>query len=79
MQRTVEGPSKEWVTEREFSDFLGISLDAFRRAVRDGKIPPSRKWTHKTRLWHAEVVIWVNLGMKLGLIHNMEEKNLAPG
>jgi hypothetical protein len=76
MRRLIEAPGAEWLTEREFADYLGLGLDLFRELLKDGTIPPPRKWTHRTKGWHWELAYWVSLGLKLGVL---PAKNLAPG
>ncbi len=71
---TFDGPDERWLKEKEFAAYLGIGLDLFREMVKAGTIPPPRKWTGKTRQWHGEVVLWVEMGIKLGVI---DPENLA--
>lgn len=64
----VECPDSRWLSEKQFAAFLSISVDVFRKKVKQGVIPAPKTWSRQSRRWHYRVAVYVYLGVELGLI-----------
>ncbi len=66
MERRIDAPKGEWLTDSQAARFLGLGVDAFRGLVRAGVVPAARKWTHKNARWHWQVIVAVSWLMQSG-------------
>lgn len=53
-ERTINGPSKDWLNEREAAEWLGLDPEDFREFVHLGLIPRGVPWGKipKKHRWH---------------------------
>lgn len=68
MQRTIEGPEKEWLTETEAASWLGVPEPTLAGLVGKGLIPGPRKWNQREKRFHWEAVVVISLLLKLGFL-----------
>lgn len=74
-RRIIDAPADEWITADQFAAWLGVPSNVFAAMEKAGIIPPAKKWTGKTKVWHWEIALTVSLALKHGLIG---PGNLAP-
>jgi hypothetical protein len=60
-QRQIDIPAKDWLSDKEAAEFLGISEEEFARRLKERSVPKGSYADGKTRQWYWE---WV-LGIKL--------------
>lgn len=76
--RNMEGPAQEWLTEREFADYLGLRLNTFRDFRDAGIVPEPVTWNKTSYVWSWRVVVWFSLGLELGLIDLKKHPDVSP-
>lgn len=62
------GPDAEMLDAKQFSSYLGISINLLEQLCSEGKIPKPLEWNKKNVLWPWETCLWVRMGMALGHI-----------
>jgi hypothetical protein len=68
VERRIDGPDSDWLSEPKAAAYLGLSLDTFRALVKSGVIPPARRWTKKTPRWPWKALVAVSWLMELGYL-----------
>ncbi len=68
MERRIDGPDKDWLSEDEAAKFLGVSSSVFRTLADKGMVRGARKWTHKKKMWPWKALVIFSWEMELGLI-----------
>lgn len=66
MQRTIDAPEQEWLTDEESAKFLGIPAGTFGYLVRHGKFPKGKRWTSKEVRWPWRLVLGASWLMESG-------------
>jgi hypothetical protein len=68
MERHIHAPDQEWLTAREAATWLNITEPTFKLMVKEGQIPPGKRWSKKTLRWHWETILAVSILMKTGFL-----------
>lgn len=65
MQRSIEGPDKDFLTLREVTDYLRVNKRTLQRLIASGEFPRPIRTSPRTPVWAADDLIYYRLRVSL--------------
>jgi hypothetical protein len=72
MQRSIDAPDREWLSDKEASNWLNIPESTLLRLANEGVVPGPKKWNKHERRWHWEAVVFISWMLKYGYLRTTE-------